>query len=462
MLPGKEGLMTRTGGSRGGLLPALALAGLALAWPSPCVQAQTTSPPPVAALPAVPAPPPVTASATPPAARRLTLEEAKQLALQNNKALALAVLNVEEKQYATDAARKDYLPKLLGSATYFHFDRPLGQVVSIRTGALGILPAGTVLREVAVANQDSYLGTVFAAQPITRLIAVNAAVQIARADATAAEAQLDKGMRDLLSGVAQAYHALLGARRIEAALQLQIQALEPLAGADPQVRIGLVQARQGLAQVRGQIAELTGQLNNLLDLPACTVLELVDPLPASLPARCADEAAQLALVNNPEVREAEQNVTKATAALKVAWMAYLPDVNVIGGYANQTVTNAVQPNIGYLGITANVTFWEWGKKRDLVRQRQTQIVLAQQNLAVTMDKVQLEARKAHAEFEQARDTYRLAGEMVQARKDAERAATGAAALQAKAETAKAELEQLKADIAYRVAHARLAGAIGQP
>jgi outer membrane protein TolC len=223
-----------------------------------------------------------------------------------------------------------------------------------------------------------------------------------------------------------------------------------------------VEARQGLVQVRGQIAELTRQLNNLLDLPACTVLELVDPLRESLPARCADEAAHLALVNNPEVREAEQNVTKATAALKVARMAYLLDVNVIGGYANQTVTNAIQPNIGYVGVTANITFFEWGKKRDLVRQRQTQIVLAQQNLAVTMDKVQLEARKAHVAFEQARETYRLAGEMVQARKDAERAASGAAVLQAKAETAKAELEQLKADIAYRVAHARLAAALGQP
>ena len=50
--------------------------------------------------------------------------------------------------------------------------------------------------------------------------------------------------------------------------------------------------------------------------------------------------------------------------------------------------------------------------------------------------------------------------MVQARKDAENAAAGPAALQAKAETSRAELEQMKAEIAYRVAHAQLMGLLG--
>jgi hypothetical protein len=42
------------------------------------------------------------------------------------------------------------------------------------------------------------------AQPIAKLIAVNASVQVAHADEYVALAQLDKGTRDLLSGVAQA------------------------------------------------------------------------------------------------------------------------------------------------------------------------------------------------------------------------------------------------------------------
>ena len=80
---------------------------------------------------------------------------------------------------------------------------------------------------------------------------------------------------------------------------------------------------------------------------------------------------------------------------------------------------------------------------------------------MTIEKVRAGARtETRTEsFEQARDAYKLAGEMVLARKEAEKAASGAAAFQAQAETSKAQLEEMKAEIAYRVAHAQLAGLI---
>src|SRR5262249_5224259 len=167
---------------------------------------------------------------------------------------------------------------------------------------------------------NATMSTVFVAQPITKLIAVNAAVQVARADEAAAQAQLDKGTRDVLSGVAQAYHGLLGTQRIQAAIELQVRLLEEVGGANPppELRIGLLEARQGLAQARGQAQELMQQLNSLLDLPLCTVLELVDPAPCELPVRCADEASDIAVARDPEVREAAQAIAKAEAGPKVA------------------------------------------------------------------------------------------------------------------------------------------------
>jgi outer membrane protein TolC len=389
---------------------------------------------------------------------RLTLEEAKGRALQNNRALGLAGLNIVASQHATAAAGKDYYPKLLGNVTYFHFDKDIGTVLTT-PGVLA--PAQTV--PVSVLNQDSAISTVMLAQPITKLIAVNAAVQLARADEAIAQAQLEKGRQDLLSGVAQVYYGLLGAQRIRAALELQITLLEQVGGEKPtpDLRIGLLEARQGLLQVKGQSDELTQQLNNLLDLPACTILELVEPMPSEPVIGCADEAAQLALRSSAEVREAEQNVAKAHAALQVAKMEYLPDVDVFGGYANQSAADYIQDNIGYLGVTASYTFWDWGKRREVKSQRYTQIALAQQNLQVTADRVQLQARKAYGTFESAREAYRLAGEMVEARKDAEQGAGGPAAMAAKGATAKAELEYMQVEIVYRVAHAQLLGFIGQ-
>jgi outer membrane protein len=188
---------------------------------------------------------------------------------------------------------------------------------------------------------------------------------------------------------------------------------------------------------------------------------LVDPIPVEPPVRCADDAVQVALANSPEVRVAEQDIVKARAALRVARLDYVPDVFLFGAYQNQTSVQAIQPNISFFGVSANYTFWEWGKRRNITNQRKTQIALAEQNVQVTMDKVQLETRKAYNSFEQAREAYQLAGAMVQARKEGEKMAEGpAAAMQAKADTARAELEQMKAEITYRVAHAQLMGLLG--
>src|SRR5262249_25711943 len=157
-----------------------------------------------------------------------------------------------------------------GNVTYFHFNQDLGQVAVTAKGRRGILAPGTPLINAAVLNQDSALSTILVAQPITKLIAVSAGVQIARADQAAAEAQLDKGTRDVVSGVTQAYQALLGAQRIQAALELQAQVLEQAISAKPipELRVALVEAKQGLVEVRGQSQELVALLNNLLDLPA--------------------------------------------------------------------------------------------------------------------------------------------------------------------------------------------------
>ena len=390
---------------------------------------------------------------------RLSLEDARQRALVANRALVLAHLNVDGKRYATAAATKDYYPKILGNVTYFHFDNPLGSVLTTRGAILPTTISANVL------NQDSTLSTVFVAQPITKLIAVNALVRISEADEKIAQAKLDQGTKQLLSGVTQVYYGLSGALHIQAALQLQASLLEQqlaLTNA-PDLRIGLVELRQGLLQVQGTVRDLSDQLNDLVGLPPVTALVIEDPVPPLPPVATADQASQMAQVCNSEIREAEQTICKAEAALKVAHMDYLPDVNVVGGYANQTFANYIQNNFNYVGVTATYTFWEWGKKHDVELQRQTDLSLARQNLQVTRDKVELAARKSFGAFDQALAGYRLAGDMVQACEAAEKVAnTPAALLSAKTATGKAQLAYMKAEIDYRVAHAQLMQTLGQP
>jgi outer membrane protein TolC len=407
--------------------------------------------------------PPAGAPSIPPPVQRITLEDAQQLALSNNTNVSVGQLSVAEKLIAVDAARRDFFPKLLGNFNYFHFNDPLGKVVTFSTGAAGILPPGAHTLAANVVNQDASLTMITLAQPITKLIAVNAAVQLARADATIAQAQLDKGTRDLLSGVAQAFHSIYGAQRIESALGLQVQVAERFAqvNPNPEIRVAMIEAQQALLQVRSQLAELDEQFNQLLGVPPKTVYVLIEPLPPTVPVSDAEEAAQLALRCNPQVQEAQASVEKAQAALKVANADFVPDVNIFGSYFNQTSASYIQPNFGAFGVSASYTFFDWGKRRRVRDQRHMQIALAATNVQATIEKIRLETVQAYVGYEQARQAFALANDMARARKDAESQIKDPAKLEtAKMATAKAELELIQAEIAYRVAHARLVSAIG--
>jgi outer membrane protein TolC len=423
---------------------------------------------------------------TPPAPVVLTLPQARELALKNNKQLVLAHLNLEASEYAIKAARTDYFPKVLGTAVYLRFNEDLGTVLATRRRSVGgdlITLRGTgpanlganirlptisipsTTTPVSVVNQDTAVGMLMVAQPITKLIAVSAAVDLARADAGVAAAKLDQGTNAVLSGVTQVYCGLHAAQRIRDALALQAAALEPLVKAKPlpQLRLGLLEVRKGLVEAETQIADLTHQLLQLTGLPMCSRIETVDLALPPVQLACAEEAAQCALANNPQIREAEQNITKANAGLRVAKMNYLPDVNVFGAYTGQTAADYIPEGFGFAGVSASYTFWDWGKRKQERLQRMTQLALANQNVQVTIETVQEDARKTYLAYKQAEQELQIARETVQVQEEAEQGLQEpAAVLQAKAATAKAQLDLLQADLTYRLAQIKLLAVVGHP
>jgi outer membrane protein TolC len=410
-------------------------------------------------LPPAPAYEPIATAPAPagtPGLYRLTLEDAKGMAMANNSQLQLGRLNVKAKQIAIRVAQSDFLPKILGSVDYLHFNQPLGH---IETPGLLLAPVS-----VNVVNQNASFGTIMVAQPITQLIGVSALVDIARADANVAAAKLDQGTIELMSGVTQAYYGLAAAQGVQMALTLQVQAIEPLLKQKPnaELRLGLLEVRGGLAQTRKQVAELTDTLDQLIGLAPGTELELAQPALPPVPVSSADEAAAFAIANNPQICEAQQNICKARAGIKAAKMDYLPIVDVVGGYANQTAADYIQPNFGYLGVTANYTFLDWGKRCCTLRQRETELMMANKNVQVTAETVQLDARKAFLAFKEAESQLQIATEVVAAHQEAEKEAKDmATALTAKSATAKSQLDLMKAELNFRLAQIKLHAAVGQ-
>jgi outer membrane protein len=443
-------------------LAALCLAGIA------AVPVAAQDPPAPVALPAN----------GPPALLRITLDEAKQRALANNKLLNLASMNAESKAYAIKAMQSDYFPKVIGTAMYMHFDDDLGTVLATRgrhvTGPLSLKTFTTPGRiiDVAVLNQETSLATVNVVQPITDLLKVRQGVKITQADQQIAQAQWEKGVRELASGVEQLYWGLLAARRIQAGAVEGVAAAEQIAKTQMvEAKIALGEARQGLQQVNAQIADLQEQLNALLDLPPCTTLELVEPPLPCLPYKCCDEVVGLALAASPEIREAQSTIAKAQAALCAGKLDYVPSIAVVGGYANQTAADYIQPNIGYVGVVGTYTFVDWGKRRAVIHEREEFVAMASLKLRQTEDEVRQKAVKAFREVGESQDALKNAQELVGLWKEAEKKATtpGALAnptalallLRAGKDRALAEIEAVKADLAYRQAYVKVMSLVGK-
>jgi outer membrane protein TolC len=412
------------------------------------------------------APPP---QAVTPATMRLTLDEIKQRVLADNKLLQLAARNVTSKGYATRAVQANYFPQIIGQAVYFRFTDDLGTVVSTpgRTvsgprGATATIPAISV--DVPVLNQNTEFTNLCAIQPLTDLLKVRQGVKIAQADEGIAQAQLEKGTRELLSGVEQLFWGLLAAQRIRAGAQTAVAGAELVARTgNLEARTALVEGRQGLQEVENQVADLQEQLAILLDVPTCTQFELVEPPLPVPPVKCADEAVGLALAISPEIHEAEQNIAKARAAIAAGKLDYVPSVAVIGGWTNQNFANWLQPNFGYIGVMGTYTFVDWGKRRNTIHERQELEAMAILKVRQTQDEVRQKTLKAFRDYEATLQALRLAGELVVVRQEAEKAA---ADLSEKLKTAKdtgtAQVDHVKADLAHRIAYVKLMALIGKP
>ncbi len=414
-------------------------------------------------------PPPAALVGEAPKDFRLTLQAAKERALANSKLLNLASMNAEAKAYAIKVARSDYFPKVIGGVVYFHFNDGLGNVLTTRgrtiSGPQGVplvtFPPTTV--NVAIFQQDSTYTTVNVLQPITDLLKVHQGVKIAQADEQIAKADMERGTRELVSGVEQLYWGLLAARRIQRGAVEGVRGAEMLAQTGTlEARTALVEARQALQQVEKQIADLQEQLNGLLDLPLCTTLELVEPPLPVLPYRCVDEVISLALATSPEIRKAQQTIAKAQAAVWAGKLDYVPSIAAFGGYLNQQAIPSIQPNISYLGVMGTYTFVDWGKRRNTIRERNTLASMAAMQLRQTEDEIRQKAQKAFREVAETQQSRNTAQEMLDLRKEGEKNATAPMAMMAAVKARMlAEVDFIKADLAYRQAYVQLMSLVGQ-
>jgi outer membrane protein TolC len=368
--------------------------------------------------------------------RRLTLQEAIDLAKRQNHTLKATAYAVAAEQQKKHAAESNYFPHITNESNVLHVTDL--QRVEVPAGAFGQIPGGSLIPSANVfltqgtKNFESS-GTMLA-QPLTQLIKIHQANKIAAAELKGSQAFLAKVSNDLVYRVQELYYRVLATQMQRQAAELQITSdNENVNESTQQVKNGsllqveLVQSRAKLLETKqvllaydSQISDLTTELNDLLGLPLGTRLVLDPDVNVSLQVPSREEAVTTALDGNPEVRKALQELAKARAAHAAAKAEYIPDVTAFARHSYQNGVPFVDRNFGTFGIHLTYDVFDAGKRKALVRERRDEVSEAEENLQRVKDAVEVRIAAIYNRLETTRAMVEVQKEYFAARQESAR------------------------------------------
>jgi outer membrane protein TolC len=417
----------------------------------------------------------------------LTLTQAIDLALKQNRDLKLAQLSVVDSEHKKTIARSAYLPHIKNESGVLHITDLAG--VEIPAGAFGnhpatgLIPGGNLFLDQG--STTSYTSGTGLAQPLTQMFKIHESTRAATADVNAAKIQVNQAENDVALKVRQLYFGILIAQLKQqaaaeevAASQVNVQesaeavergsALEVVA---LESRASLLDARQSALTQKLQIHDLTVSLDDLLGLPLTAELQLdEDTSAASMLIPPREECIRIAHEHSPEIQAAEQSVVKAKAGLAAAKDAYIPDITGLARYSYQSGIPFLVHNFGTFGFTLSYELFDGGRRIAEIKDSQTLLSRAELNLVKVEEEVAVQVEQAYDKVEQLQDLVGVAEEALQVRAEAARladrrfeqtAALASTRAEAHAKSISAKASLVEAHLGLSLAQGELTKAIGR-
>ncbi|MEA2263003.1 MAG: outer membrane protein [Acidobacteriaceae bacterium] len=418
---------------------------------------------------------------------QLSLSQAIDLALKQNRDIKLAQLAVVDSQHKKEIARSDYFPHIRNQSSVLHITDLAG--VNIPAGAFGNHPdTGAIPGQNLVIDQGgltSYTSGTGLEQPLTQMFKIHASNRAATADINTAKIQVNQAENGIALKVRQLYFGILIAQLKQKAaaeqvaagevkLQESLQDVERGNALDVAVlesRASALDARQAALAQRLQIHDLTISLNDLMGLPLNTSLALdADVTAASMSVPSREECIRIAQQHSPEIQAAKQGVEKAKAGLSAAKDAYIPDVTGLARYSYQSGVPFLVHNFGTFGFTLSYDLFDGGRRVAGIKDAQTVLSEAELNLTKVEDEVEVQVETAYDKVEQLQDLAGVAAEALKAREEASRvtdrrfeqnAALDSARSEAHAKAISAQASYLGATLGLSLAQSDLKRTIGE-
>jgi outer membrane protein TolC len=417
--------------------------------------------------------------------RRLTLAEAVQLAIQQNRTLKIARLKVKDSEYKKDAARSDYFPTITNQSNALHISEL--QALNVPPGAFGTVsgvPIPEVNTNLQQGKQTLYSSGTTIAQPLTQLLRIHQENRAAAAEIAGSRDELRNDENDVALQVHALYYGILVAQMQKKAAEEEttsagetlrenehdVQGGSALEVSAIQSRAALLESQQAVLTADLQIQDYTKELNDLLGIPLDTQLELQPEDVTQLELLSKADCMKAAWAENPEIQSAEATIEKARAGVTAAKTAYIPDVTAFARHSYQDGVPFLVRNFGTVGISVNYTLWDFGTRRANVHESETQLAESEENLERLKDQVAVEIERSYNKVERTKSMVNVAVQVAKLREESERLSRNqqqqglilvSDVRHASAANYKAKADLLQANLAYLLAWAELQRTIGR-
>jgi len=367
--------------------------------------------------------------------RHITVNEAVDMAMKHNHVVRIAGLKIEEKQHSKDVARSAYSPLLRNDSGALRVTDT--QNIEIPVGSLGTVGGTAIPSRSVILNQGGKTfvtsGTSLT-QPLMELLKVKSSNDIARAELSATRDKEKQTENTVALAVHQLYYRILIVQAHREAIQAKIKAAEGLNKERiEQVKYGstlqeeaieshaqTLESKQDLLSTDLQLSDLTMQLNDAIGLPLTTQLVL-DAGVKQVGNTCErEECLRVARESHPEIAEAQADVEKASAAVRLSKREYLPDVEAFARYSYQNNVPFLARNFGTFGVHVGFDIFDGGKKRATVKEHNAQLAQARENLARVTEEVELRVQTAYNKLERTREMVKVSEELLTFRTEASR------------------------------------------
>src|SRR5258706_14615063 len=330
----------------------------------------------------------------------LTLDQAIALALRENHGMKIAKLEVERADEDISAAKTYRLPSLHAYTSVS--SNLVNNELKVPNPSNNLFPGRGLSFTLTYSRKVTAIFAASAIEPLTQQYRIGLNIKSQRVSREIAEAKLRQQQSETIDLVKKAYYAILETRSalssVEEALK-SYKELDKVTGdyvfQQTSLKADLLVVQTRLAKVEYEQLELTNQLatqkeqlNTLLGRALDTSFEV-----AGVPEFTSFEtdlvtARKVAINRRPELEQARLVIEQATLGRRIKKSEYITDVSA--GFVYLTPRNyasVIPKNFANVGVVVSWEFFDWGRKKHQLSEKDKAIEQAKNSLKEKEDQV---------------------------------------------------------------------------